>query len=134
MRGKQAFSCYSLLFFVGQKALAGGYDLFTDFFGHDIVMGIRHLKAASTGGHGAKLDRVLEHLCLWNLSVDDLEMSKCIDTHDTAPAGVEIAHDIAKVLIRNDDLDVHDRLKEDRRSFSHALLERKMCGSLERHF
>jgi hypothetical protein len=50
---------------------------------------------------------------------------------DPSTAAVEVAHDIAEVLLRRDDLHGHHRLEQLRLGPLHRLLERHGAGDLE---
>ena len=55
-------------------------------------------------------------------------------TLDHAAAGVEVADNVAHVLLGNDDNNLHDRLHDDRISLAHSLLECHGTGDLKGHF
>ena len=93
-----------------------------------------HFVGPASGSHRTQIDGVLEHLRLRHLRVDDLKVPQRVDAHDATAARVEIAHDLAEILIGDDDFHVHDRLEQDRRSFGHPLLEGQMRRRLEGHF
>ena len=57
-----------------------------------------------------------------------------LDAIDLAAAAVEIAHDVALVLVRGDVLDLHDRLEEDRLGLLEAVLDREDGRHLEGEF
>src|SRR5688500_1644039 len=48
-------------------------------------------------------------------------------------AAVDVADDVAHELLRNDDLDLHDRLDDHRTSALDGVFQRHRAGDLERH-
>ena len=63
---------------------------------------------------------------------DDLHAVLGVHAQDAAAAGVEVAVDVAHVLLGDADLDGHDRLEQDRLGLLDALLERHRRRDLER--
>src|SRR5438445_3716111 len=47
--------------------------------------------------------------------------------------GCEVAHDVAEVLLRHHNIDLHDRLEQVRLGLLHAVLDRHRTGDVERH-
>ena len=47
----------------------------------------------------------------------------CIRDRDHTTTRVKVADNITEVFVRNDNCNLHDRLKENRISFSHSLFE-----------
>ena len=50
---------------------------------------------------------------------------------DDAAAAVEVAHDVAHVILRRGHFNVHDRLEDDRAGLLHALTEASLGGDFE---
>ena len=55
---------------------------------------------------------IVEHLGERDLGLDDLLFAAGLHAGDAAAAGIEIAHDVARDLLRAKDLDVHYRFEE----------------------
>src|SRR5690606_20292274 len=51
-----------------------------------------------------------------------------------ATTATHVAHHVTHVIFRGNDLDLHDRLQQDRTCLGEAFLERHRAGDLERHF
>ena len=71
------------------------------------------------------------------------QRDECIDLHcarthlgafDLSAAGVDIADNIAHIVLGDDNGDLHDGLHEHGSCLLHRILERHRTGDLERHF
>ena len=82
--------------------------------------------------HRADVGRVAEHLGQRNHRLDLLRVSDRLEVLDAAATGVEVAHHVAEVLLRRDDLDRHHRLQQHRLGALHRVLERHRARDLER--
>ena len=93
-----------------------------------------HGVEAATLGLGTQVGRVAEHAGEGHECRDLLDTAiACLHGLDLAAAGVEVANDVAHVLLRDNGNDLHHRLGEDGISLSHSLLEGHGAGDLERH-
>ncbi len=63
-----------------------------------------------------------------------LGVAALFHTLHLASAAVEVADDVAHVVLGRDDLDEHDRLEQDWRRLAGRFLEGHGAGDLERHF
>src|SRR5690606_30946961 len=81
----------------------------------------------------AQVGSVTEHLGEGDLGPDDLAVAPLLHAADATTAAVEVADDVAHVLLGRDDLDRHDGLEEDGLRPACGLLERHRAGDLERH-
>src|SRR5689334_15874885 len=86
-----------------------------------------------TLGPRTKVGSVAEHLGQRHLGPDRLRVAPLLHAADLAPAGREVAHDVAHVVLGRDHLDRHDRLEDDRVGLASGLLEGHRTGNLERH-
>src|SRR5438105_805773 len=79
----------------------------------------------------AQIGGVAEHLCQRNSRASHLGVPARLEVLDPAAARVQVAHDVAEVLLRGHDLDGHDRLEELRLGALQRLLEGHRAGDLE---
>ena len=94
-----------------------------------------HGEGAAGLGQGAQVDGVAHELGLGALGLDDLfAVAGRVHAHDAAAALVEIAEDIAHVLIGHRDLQLAHRLKQHGRRLGHGCLVGEVRGGLERDF
>src|SRR5699024_1196259 len=68
-----------------------------------------------------------------NVSADHLSASDVFHTLDAAAAAVDIADNVAHVILRRSNLYLHDRLKKYRICFLHSLLECHGTCDMECH-
>src|SRR6185312_3800359 len=64
---------------------------------------------------------------------DGLAGGTLVHPQDLSAPAIEVTDDIARVLLRRDDLDFHDRLEEHRLGAPEAFLETHGAGDFERH-
>ena len=83
---------------------------------------------------GAQVSGVAEHLCQRHEGVDLLCAGAHLVALDLSAAGVDIADDIAHILVGHDDADFHDGLQQRGIGLAHGLLEGHGAGDLKRHF
>ena len=94
-----------------------------------------HHEGTAGLGHGAQVDGVAHQLGFGALRLDDLfAVTGGGHAHDAAAALVEIAEDIAHVLIGHGDLQLADRLKQNGGGFGHGCLVSEVGSGLERDF
>ena len=98
-------------------------DLISDVLRHRLVVRRLHDILATALSLGTQVGGVAEHLSQRNECVDTLGASHCLHALDLTTASIQIADDIAQILIGNDDSDLHDRLGDDRISLAHSILE-----------
>jgi hypothetical protein len=96
------------------------------------VIELHRRRAAALRGR-AEARRVLEHRRERHERGDDARVAAFGHTCDVAAAAVEVADDVAHVLLRDDDLDLHDRLDDDRAAAVDGILQRQRARDLERH-
>ena len=77
---------------------------------------------------------IAEHLGQRHECFDDLRAGAHLHALDLPTAGVEIADDIAHEVFRRSDLDLHDRLENDRLAAANRFLERQRSGDLVGNF
>jgi hypothetical protein len=82
----------------------------------------------------AQVGRVAEHLRERHAGVDDLRAPAILLRLDLAAAARQVAHDVAHVFLRDDDLDPHHGFEQHRLRLLRGVLERHRSGDLERHF
>ena len=94
-----------------------------------------HGEGAAGLGHGAQVDGVAHQLGLGALGLDDLlTVAGRGHAHDAAAALIEVAEDIAHVLIGHGDLQLADGLEQNGGRLGHRGLVGKVRGGLERDF
>ena len=92
-------------------------------------------EAAAGLGHGPQVDGVAAHLAHGDLGSDDLvAVTGGIHTHDTAPALVQVADDIAHVVIGHSDLQFTHGLQQHGVGLGQSGLVGQLSGGLERNF
>src|SRR6266545_183301 len=82
---------------------------------------------------GAEVGRVPEHLRERHEGLDHLHARARVHRVDLAAAAVQVADDVAHVVVGRHHLDRHDRLEKDRVRLRGAVLEADRAGDLERH-
>src|SRR4051812_6629269 len=119
----------------GGRLLALGLldDLFRDVLRNLGVAAEDHRVDSATGGAAAQVADVAEHLGQRDERPDDLDAGGVLHGLDLSTAGVEVADDVAHVLLGRAHLDVHDRLEQHRIGLACGLLVRDRPGDLERH-
>src|SRR3954466_10252893 len=115
--------------------LAGrlGDDLLGDV-GRDLGVRVEHHGVARPSlGAAAQVAHVAEHLRQRHQSPDDAGAGTLLHRLDGAAAGVQVADDVAHVVLGRDDLDGHERLEQGRAGLACGLLEDHRAGDLEGH-
>src|SRR5690554_4534260 len=75
---------------------------------------------------------VFEHVRKWNHRIDDNRNAACFLTLDLTTATVDVTNDVAHVVFRRHNLDLHDRLEELCTSLLSAFTESRTRCDLER--
>ena len=91
-----------LLCFRQSSLGAASNDLVGNVLGNRLVVRRLHDILATALGLGTQVGGVAEHLSQRNESVDTLSACHCLHALDLATARVQVADDIAQILIRND--------------------------------
>src|SRR5918994_4137058 len=107
-------------------------DLLRDVPGNLRVGLELHRIARPALGLAAEVPDVAEHLRQWNQRLDDAGAGTLLHGLDVAAAGVQVADDVAHVVLRRDHLDGEHRLEEHGVGSAGRLLERHRTGDLER--
>ena len=113
---------------------AASNDLVGNVLGHRLVVRRLHDILATALGLGTQVGGVAEHLSQRNESVDTLRTCHCFHALDLATASIQVADDIAQILIGNDDSNLHDGLGDDGVSLAHSVLEGHRTCDGEGHF
>ena len=85
-------------------------------------------------GHGSQVGGVGQHLRERRLSLDDGRAAFRIHSLDAPAPAVEVAHDVARVVLRHGDFNVHDGLDQAGFGLFDGLLERLRARQLEGNF
>ena len=101
---------------------------------HFLVVRELHVVRAAAAGGRCEVLLVGQHLGHRHLRADDRRRAARVHAADAAAPAVQIAHQVAGVVARRVDLDVHDRLEQRRPRARHAVLEGQRARHLERHF
>ena len=80
-----------------------------------IVAGFHGVLTTALGA-GAQVGSIAEHLGQGDKGIDLLGAGAHLVALDLTAAGVQIADNVAHVLVGDDDTDLHDRLEQDGRS------------------
>src|SRR3984957_7106741 len=107
-------------------------DLFLDGRGDRRVVGELHRGRTASLGHRAQVSHVSEHGRQGDLGVDDLRVAALGHAEDAPAPRVEIADDVAHVLLGDDDFDLHHGLQNGDAGAPGALLEAEGRRDLER--
>src|SRR5436309_2683566 len=108
-------------------------DLFGLRFRHFLVVAELHRIDRPALAHRAQRGGVAEHLRQGDARSHDVRAGALRHPADLAAAAGEIAHHLTHVLRGRHDLDVHDRLEQDRPRPARRLLDRHRARDLERH-
>src|SRR5688572_525625 len=111
-----------------------GDDLFAHAFRHFVVGRELHRVVPAPLGHRTQVGRVTEHLGERDPGGDRLNTRVRLHVLDVAAPGVQVPDDVAHVILGNDDLDLHDRLFQDRPGLLRGVLVRHRARDLERDF
>ena len=93
----------SLSIFQESALGAASNDLVSNVLGHRLVVRRLHDILATTLSLGTQVGSVAEHLSQRNERVDTLGASHCLHALDLTTASIQVADDIAQILIGNDD-------------------------------
>src|SRR5829696_7595421 len=108
-----------------------------DLLGHvlrDLGVAVEdHRVAGPTLGAAAQVTHVAEHLRERDQGPDDAGAGALLHRLDRSAPGVQVADDVAHVLLGRDDLDGHERLEQGRAGLAGGLLEDHRAGDLEGH-
>src|SRR5699024_10764898 len=103
---------YNFTLFHGAGAHALIDDLIPDVLGDlDIVAGLHGVLAAALGA-GAQISGVAEHLAQRHEGVDLLGAGAGLKALDLAAAAVQVADDVAHILLGDNDAHLHDGLQQ----------------------
>src|SRR5687768_2387995 len=111
-----------------------GDYFFTDVLRRLLVAIEMHRVGGATLGARPQVGRVAEHLRQRHPCVDDLRAAAVFLRLDASTPAGEVAHHVAHVVLRDDDLDPHHRFEQHRLRLLGGVLERHRAGDLERHF
>src|SRR3954469_12259000 len=118
---------------VGLLARRLGDDLL-GHVGRDLGVAVEdHRVARPSLGAAAQVTHVAEHLRQRHQGPDDAGAGALVHRLDGPAAGVQVADDVAHVLLGGDDLDGHERLEQGRAGLAGGLLEGDRAGDLEGH-
>src|SRR5690242_7063864 len=92
-----------------------------------------HRVAGPTLGAAAQVAHVAEHLRERDQGPDDASAGTLLHRLDGSAPGVQVADDVAHVVLGRDDLDGHQRLEQGRAGLAGGLLEDHRAGDLEGH-
>ena len=84
-------------------------------------------------GLRAQVADVAEHLGQRHQGTHDLDAGGVLHRLDLAATGVQVADDVAHVLLGSTHLDAHERLEDGGVGLADGLLEAHRAGDLERH-
>src|SRR5215210_7845665 len=108
-----------------------------DLLGHvlrDLGVAVEdHRVAGPPLGAAAQVAHVAEHLRERDQGPDDASAGALLHRLDGPAPGVQVADDVAHVLLGRDDLDGHERLEQGRAGLARGLLEDHRAGDLEGH-
>ena len=99
----------------------------------DVVARLHYILAAALG-LGTKVIGVTEHLRKRNKSSNLNGTISGLLVLDLSTSGVEVADYVTDVIIRNDNVNTHDRLEDYGVSLSEGFLDSHRTSDLERHF
>ena len=124
-----------IIFAFQQSALGTtSNDLVSNVLGHRLVVRRLHDILATALSLGTQVSGVAEHLSQRNECIDTLGASHCLHALDLTTASIQVADNIAQILIGNDDSHLHDGLGDDRISLAHSILECHGTCNGEGHF
>ena len=106
-------------------------DLLGDVVWNLAVVGEFHDVGCAALAHGTEVRGVSEHFAEWDEGSDDFCHSAFGHLGDLAALGVDVSEDVSHVFLGGVDLDLHDRLEEDRLCLSGGIAERLDPGELE---
>jgi len=116
----------------GLVLLDNSLSLFTN---HGQVSLVTHGELTLTLSHGTKISGITEHLSKRNLSIDDaVAVTTRLDVSDHTLAASKFTDDVTLELFGDLNLDIHDRLEDDRRGLSVSLLETVDGSETESNF
>src|SRR3546814_1784086 len=89
-----------------------------------------HRERGAALRHRAQRGRVAEHLAQRQLRIDDLARRTVVLALQDAATTADVAHHVTEIVFGGDDLDLHDRLEQDRAGLVEAFLEAHRAGDL----
>src|SRR5215218_7206171 len=92
-----------------------------------------HRVAGPALGHRPQVRGVAEHLGEWHRGAHDDRGASVLRALELPAAGVEVADHVAHELLRQRDLDPHERLEDDRAGLLDGILDGHRGRDLERH-
>src|SRR5258708_775634 len=107
-------------------------DLLLNLARHGHVVGELHRVRGAALRAAAEVGRVSEHRGERHFGVDDLRVAALGHTEDPAATRVQVADDVAHVILGRDDLDAQDRLEQVQPRPLGAVLERERARDFER--
>src|SRR3954447_15326662 len=121
----------SLLSFYSELA-ASVDDVARDRLRYFLVPIEVHVEVGPALRHRAQVGRVPEHFRQRDQCLDDLRVADGVHRLDAAAAAVQVAHDVAEVVLGRRDLDGHHRLEQVPPRALEGFLERHRACDLER--
>src|SRR5579859_1751337 len=107
-------------------------DLFRDVGRNLVVVRELHRVLRPALGERAELVHVTEHVRQRHHCLDDLGVAPAVGALDLATTAVHVADDVAEIILRGDDLDLHDRLEQLDAGLLGGFTHTGAAGDLER--
>src|SRR5437773_4848352 len=108
------------------------HDFFCLCLWYFLIMTELHAVDRPALAHRPQRRRVAEHLRQGHARRDDVGVGALGHPADLAAAARQVADDLTHVVGRRHDLDVHDRLEQDRMGLARGLFHGHRAGDLER--
>src|SRR5690606_1907349 len=83
----------------------------------------RHRVLSTTLAHRAQRVHITEHVGKRHERIHDLDHTTAFSTLDLSTTRVEVADDVAHVIVWRDNFNLHDRLEDLRACFTHGFTE-----------
>src|SRR6266487_413749 len=119
-------------------AIALAFHFRNDFFGlgfrYFLIVAEFHAVNRTPLAHRPQRRGIAEHLGQRDTGRDDVRVGALRHAADLAAPRRQVADDVAHVVGRRNDFDVHDRLQQNRMRLTRRFFHRHRAGDLERHF
>src|SRR5690606_34969348 len=92
----------------------------------------RHRVLSTTLAHRAQRVDVTEHVCKRHERIHDLDNTTAFSALDLPTTRVEVADDVAHVIVWRDNFNLHDRFEDLRTGFTQGFAEARTAGDFER--